>query len=127
MFGKARHIVVRSSQSPLTNLHLGNARGDVDAFRAADQPHANLCSGRGRCGTCAVRVVSSDFELPEPSPLERATLDRIGRGSDTRLACQLRLLGGGAIEVAAIYPADYSFSDSEPGQDETGGAIEATQ
>lgn len=35
LFGKARHLVVRSSQSPLTNLHLGNARGDSEAFRAA--------------------------------------------------------------------------------------------
>ena len=35
MFGQARHIVVRSSQSPLTNLHLGNARGSLAAFREA--------------------------------------------------------------------------------------------
>ncbi|WP_111652453.1 STM4014 family protein [Actinoplanes lutulentus] len=33
--GEPRHIVVRTSRSPMTNLHLGNARGDVDAVRAA--------------------------------------------------------------------------------------------
>lgn len=33
--GRAEHIVVRTSQSPMTNLHLGNARGDVSAVRAA--------------------------------------------------------------------------------------------
>ncbi|GAA2910939.1 hypothetical protein Acy02nite_75420 [Actinoplanes cyaneus] len=33
--GRARHIVVRTSRSPMTNLHLGNARGDVSAVRAA--------------------------------------------------------------------------------------------
>src|SRR5262249_47626818 len=27
-----RHIVVRLSRSPLTNLHLGNRRGDTEAF-----------------------------------------------------------------------------------------------
>ncbi|MDR7274925.1 STM4014 family protein [Catenuloplanes atrovinosus] len=31
--GEPRHVVVRSSRSPLTNLHLGNARGDVAAAR----------------------------------------------------------------------------------------------
>ncbi|MGW9554486.1 STM4014 family protein [Nocardiopsis sp. NPDC055551] len=38
--GRATHVVVRSSRSPLTNLHLGNTRGDVDALREAMGPHA---------------------------------------------------------------------------------------
>jgi hypothetical protein len=33
--GVVRHVVVRTSRSPLTNLHLGNARGDAGAVRAA--------------------------------------------------------------------------------------------
>ncbi|MBO3739196.1 STM4014 family protein [Actinoplanes sp. NEAU-H7] len=33
--GRPRHVVVRTSRSPMTNLHLGNARGDVAAVRAA--------------------------------------------------------------------------------------------
>lgn len=32
--GRATHVVVRSSTSPMTNLHLGNARGDLAALRA---------------------------------------------------------------------------------------------
>ncbi|MEV4345809.1 STM4014 family protein [Actinoplanes sp. NPDC049596] len=32
--GRPRHVVVRTSRSPMTNLHLGNARGDVGAVRA---------------------------------------------------------------------------------------------
>jgi HAD superfamily hydrolase (TIGR01549 family) len=32
--GRAHQIVVRSSEHPMTNLHLGNARGDLDAMRA---------------------------------------------------------------------------------------------
>lgn len=32
--GRARHAVVRASRSPMTNLHLGNARGDLDALIA---------------------------------------------------------------------------------------------
>jgi glutathione synthase/RimK-type ligase-like ATP-grasp enzyme len=31
--GRAAHLVVRTSRSPLTNLHLGNARGDPTAVR----------------------------------------------------------------------------------------------
>ncbi|GID91037.1 STM4014 family protein [Amorphoplanes digitatis] len=33
--GRPRHVVVRTGRSPMTNLHLGNARGDVAAVRAA--------------------------------------------------------------------------------------------
>lgn len=33
--GRAEHVVVRTATGPLTNLHLGNARGDVDAVRRA--------------------------------------------------------------------------------------------
>jgi hypothetical protein len=33
--GRPRHIVVRTSGHPITNLHLGNARGDVEAVRSA--------------------------------------------------------------------------------------------
>jgi hypothetical protein len=33
--GRASHVVTRTSRTPLTNLHLGNARGDLPAIRAA--------------------------------------------------------------------------------------------
>lgn len=33
--GRATHAVVRTSRSPMTNLHLGGARGDLGAARAA--------------------------------------------------------------------------------------------
>ncbi|MFE7623582.1 STM4014 family protein [Streptomyces sp. NPDC057509] len=33
--GRATHAVVRTSHSPMTNLHLGGARGDLDQVRAA--------------------------------------------------------------------------------------------
>ena len=38
--GRPTHAVVRASRGPLTNLHLGNARGDLDALRAAAGPAA---------------------------------------------------------------------------------------
>ncbi|WP_031088922.1 STM4014 family protein [Streptomyces sp. NRRL WC-3549] len=33
--GRATHAVVRTSRSPMTNLHLGGARGDLDEVRAS--------------------------------------------------------------------------------------------
>ena len=33
--GRASHVVVRASRSPMTNLHLGGARGDLAALKAA--------------------------------------------------------------------------------------------
>jgi hypothetical protein len=36
--GRARHVVVRLSRTPLTNLQLRNARGDLEAFAAAHGP-----------------------------------------------------------------------------------------
>lgn len=38
--GRPTHLVVRSARGPLTNLHLGNRRGDVDALKAAAGPAA---------------------------------------------------------------------------------------
>lgn len=90
----------------------------LDGFRHNDQPHASLCEGRGRCGTCAVRVVRSEFPLPSPSELEQRTLYRIGAPDGARLACQLRPAGG-AVAVEAIYPADYTFDDERPTDDAT--------
>lgn len=99
-------------------------RGDSDAFettsklsvfesfRAHKQPHAGLCEGRGRCGTCAVRIVAAEFPLPEPTALEIKTLARIGAGEDVRLACQLTP-SGGFVETEPLYPADYAFEDKD--------------
>lgn len=37
--GEPRHVVVRSAKHPITNLNLGNRRGDVDAIRDRMGPH----------------------------------------------------------------------------------------
>lgn len=81
----------------------------LDAFRTQNQPHANLCSGRGRCGTCAVRILEGAQDLAPATPLEQATLDRLEYGADIRLACQVPLLARGTLEVARVLPPDYTF------------------
>lgn len=75
-----------------------------------DVPHANLCRGRGRCGTCQVRIISSDSDLPAPSAIEQATLDKIGATPDIRLACQLVPFEG-ALVVERLLPPDITPAD----------------
>lgn len=75
-------------------------------------PHPNQCRGRGRCGTCRVRIRSEDA-LPALSTVELDTLDRVSpdhalRGE--RLACQLELTPG-SYAVTPVLRADLSEID----------------
>ncbi|WP_431971347.1 STM4014 family protein [Nocardia sp. bgisy134] len=51
--GRATHAVVRTSRTPLTNLHLGGARGDLARFRAAAGEHwataLSICEQAAAC------------------------------------------------------------------------------
>lgn len=99
----------RGDAAPVTTT---SALSLLDGFKQNDQPHAALCEGRGRCGTCAVRVVFSEFPLPDPTALEMKTLRRIDAAEDVRLACQV-MPSGGSVVVDPLYPADYSFNDQD--------------
>ncbi|MBW4708963.1 (2Fe-2S)-binding protein [Roseobacter sp. YSTF-M11] len=102
-------ILTRGSAPP---LHTTSGLSLLDSFRAHQHPHASLCEGRGRCGTCAVRITLSEFPLPAPTALEAKTLLRIGADDTVRLACQL-VPSGGAVTVEPLHPADYSFKDDD--------------
>ncbi|MEU3011982.1 STM4014 family protein [Nocardia asteroides] len=60
--GRATHAVVRTSTGPMTNLHLGGARGDLDAVRADIGTHWDdamaVCEQAAACfpGTLCVGV-----------------------------------------------------------------------
>ncbi len=66
-------------------------------------PHANLCRGRGRCGTCRVKILEAESELPLASDLEKKTLTRVHAPDGARLACQL-VPGKGSIKVERLLP-----------------------
>lgn len=70
----------------------------LEASRLAGIPHNAVCGGRGRCSTCRVVVQETAGDLPPPSALEQATLDRIHAGPAIRLACQLRPTADIAVE-----------------------------
>jgi adenylate cyclase len=80
----------------------------LEVSRANDIPHACVCSGRGRCGTCRI-IVPAGADLDPPAEAELATLHRVKAPADTRLACQAHLLGR-PVSVRRVYPA---FVDAE--------------
>jgi adenylate cyclase len=66
-------------------------------------PHAHICNGRGRCGTCRIDVLFGSENLSTATELERRTLDTVYAGTGSRLACQARLQQG-TITVVKLLP-----------------------
>lgn len=62
----------------------------LEASRSGGVAHFSACGGKGRCSTCRVRIIETQGPLPEPSSMERATLQRVHADADVRLGCQLR-------------------------------------
>jgi glutathione synthase/RimK-type ligase-like ATP-grasp enzyme len=63
--GRPTHAVVRAARGPLTNLHLGNARGDLAALRAAAGPAA-WAAAMGTCervAACFPRTLQVGIDL----------------------------------------------------------------
>ena len=75
----------------------------LELARLSDVPHAHVCSGRGRCGTCRVRVESGAEQLSPMSEAERATLAKVGASAAERLACQA-LVSGTGVTVTRVMP-----------------------
>lgn len=76
----------------------------LELSRINDIPHAHVCSGRGRCGTCRVRIDSGAQSLSPRNEIENATLARVAAGEADRLACQARVLEAG-VSVTRRLPA----------------------
>jgi adenylate cyclase len=83
----------------------------LEFSRLGDVPHAQVCSGRARCGTCRVRVDAGAEQLSPPAEMERDALERFGAQAGERLACQARVLGAGIVVTRVLPPyADASAS-----------------
>ena len=80
----------------------------LEVSRANHIPHASVCGGRARCGTCRI-IVPVDADLDRPAEAELATLRRVQAPADARLACQAHLIGS-PVSVRRVYPA---FVDAE--------------
>ncbi|MDQ1196861.1 MULTISPECIES: adenylate/guanylate cyclase domain-containing protein [Agrobacterium] len=86
----------------------------LEASRLEGISHFSACGGKGRCSTCRVKILETDALLPEPSDLERSTLQRIHADSDVRLGCQLRPTG--RVKVALLLSTRQQ--DDSPASDE---------
>jgi len=107
--------ILRHRAKPLQVAYDGGMRASgryglsiLEFSRLNDVPHAHVCSGRGRCGTCRVRVDAGAAQLSAPADLERDTLALVRAGTGERLACQARVLGEG-VQVTRLLPA---FADA---------------
>jgi adenylate cyclase len=76
----------------------------LELSRLNSVPHADVCSGRGRCGTCRVHVTAGPGALSPRNAIEDRTLERVHAAAGDRLACQARVLGAG-VEVVRALPA----------------------
>ena len=85
---QTHQIEVQFVDGPLINTEVGSTL--LELAIANDVPHASLCHGRGRCGTCRVLVTATTGNLPPAGKLELATLNKVGAGPNERLACQLQ-------------------------------------
>jgi adenylate cyclase len=113
----ARAVRLRHDRARLRIAWVGGPEFAVDAGASVLQiaqmhhvPHAHLCRGRGRCGTCRVRVVESEFPLPPRNDVERHTLAPFDVDETVRLACQL-VPHGGSIRVERLVSPDLRPAD----------------
>ena len=103
--------VLRDRRRPISLAYDGGLSAEgrwglsvLEFSRLNDVPHANVCSGRGRCGTCRVHVDAGTASLSPMSEEERDTLKRVEAATDgVRLACQARVLGPG-VSVTRLLP-----------------------
>ncbi len=67
----------------------------LEASSRYEIPHAGVCGGRGRCGTCLVTVITGLDHCPPPGATEAEVLRKIGAAERPmlRLGCQLRPTG----------------------------------
>lgn len=91
----------------------------LEASRLSNRPHLSICGGRGRCSTCRVKVTAGLESQPEPSALEKATLERIGAPANVRLACQFR--PGQDLAVAPVLRAGPATGRESAARDNAGG------
>ncbi|RJF87242.1 (2Fe-2S)-binding protein [Oleomonas cavernae] len=74
----------------------------LEVSRLAAVPHAHVCAGRGRCGTC--RITLDQGTLSPPGAIEAHALALLHAGAGVRLACQARLRDGD-VAVTRLLPA----------------------
>ncbi|KRD01829.1 MULTISPECIES: STM4014 family protein [unclassified Streptomyces] len=105
--GRATHAVVRTSRSPLTNLHLGGRRGDLDTAReAVEAAGARWADVLGVCeqaAACFPRTLCVGVDLLPAVGWRGAAIGEVNAFGD--LLPRLTGLPGGGAEGQDTYAA----------------------
>ncbi|MGC0373102.1 STM4014 family protein [Streptomyces sp. SAI-229] len=105
--GRATHAVVRTSASPLTNLHLGGTRGDLDAVRdavgAAGGRWADVLAVCERAAACFPRTLCVGVDLLPAVGWRRFAVGEVNAFGD--LLPRLTGLPGSGAEGLDTYAA----------------------
>ncbi|MEU6669149.1 STM4014 family protein [Streptomyces sp. NPDC046727] len=128
--GKATHAVVRTSSSPLTNLHLGGRRGDLDAVRAAVETAggrwADVLGVCEQAAACFPRTLCVGVDLLPATGWRRMAVGEVNAFGD--LLPRLTGLPGSGAEGLDTYAAQVAAAlarhtpPPHPHQNETGTA-----
>lgn len=106
LLGRRRTVTVAYDDGKVARARPGLTLLEISQLNGI--PHAHVCSGRGRCGTCRVEVEAGAEHLSAMDILERRTLAIMHAGANVRLACQARLAGG-EVRLTRLLPA---FADA---------------
>ncbi|WP_371499119.1 STM4014 family protein [Kitasatospora sp. NBC_00374] len=102
--GRATHVVVRTSTHPMTNLHLGGARGDTELVRAAAGPAwPGLLETAERAAACFPRSPMVGVDLLPVAGWRRGLVGEVNAFGD--LLPGLTGLPGGPAEGLDTYGA----------------------
>ncbi|MFF9204926.1 STM4014 family protein [Streptomyces sp. NPDC014986] len=105
--GRATHAVVRTSSTPLTNLHLGGSRGDLDAVRgaveAAGGRWADVLTVCERAAACFPRTLCVGVDLLPAVGWRRFAVGEVNAFGD--LLPRLTGLPGSGAEGLDTYAA----------------------
>ncbi|MFF4656149.1 STM4014 family protein [Streptomyces sp. NPDC001381] len=105
--GRATHAVVRTSRFPLTNLHLGGSRGDLDAARraveAAGARWADVLGVCERAAACFPRTLCVGVDLLPAVGWRRTAVGEVNAFGD--LLPRLTGLPGSGAEGLDTYAA----------------------
>ncbi|MFI1921173.1 MULTISPECIES: STM4014 family protein [unclassified Streptomyces] len=105
--GRATHAVVRTSRSPMTNLHLGGRRGDLDAVRedveAAGARWSDLLGVCEQAAACFPRTLCVGVDLLPAVGWRRAAVGEVNAFGD--LLPRLTGLPGSGAEGLGTHAA----------------------
>ncbi|MEU5255443.1 STM4014 family protein [Streptomyces longwoodensis] len=127
--GRATHAVVRTSTSPLTNLHLGGRRGDLDEARAAVESAGarwtDVLAVCERAAACFPRTLCVGVDLLPAIGWRRAAVGEVNAFGD--LLPRLTGLPGSGAEGRDTYAAQVTAALRRHGPTHAPGAQDRRQ